>query len=627
MEYNELIVVADEENVKEKKIKLKNIFKKLWKKIDKKRIVFLGVFFLFVYFISELLNGNDVIFTKILGFSAKWTERVQFLKNAWYDFFKFPKFFANYFLLIFIYWIIYGITNRTKFACSFIIVATFIFGLINYFVTEIRGISVTISDIYSIRTAMNVASGIKPTVEGNFIVATILFILVLVVLWKIKINEKRETRTTHAKLAGIVLGIFGILALFGPNYITDGVELWNINRAYANSGAGLTILRMAKDIKVSKPKNYDPGVVRDILSKYEDDTDDFDISEAPNVLVVMNESFSDLAKSFNINLPVDPIENLHALIGSENVISGTMHSSQYGGGTANIEWEFLTQNVTAFLPLGSMPYQQYITSEVNPSLVASMNKFGYTTYGMHSWDKSGYSREKIYSKFLKFDHSMFKDTMTKLDYAWREYPADWSVYEEYYEIMRNKIDGEHNFTFLVTMENHTPYNRTNPDGIVFSEGDSELNSYLQLEYGSDKALGLLINFIKNYDEKIILLFFGDHQPNVGQIEHYEKTGYYADQEASQVVPFFIYANYDIEEQSDIEISPNYLQSLLLETANMPTDSYTKYVQELREELPVITNLYYKDKEGNSYQIGDKSSPYYDRLQEYWKIIYYNMFGK
>ncbi len=164
--------------------------------------------------------------------------------------------------------------------------------------------------------------------------------------------------------------------------------------------------------------------------------------------------------------------------------------------------------------------------------------------------------------------------------------------------------------------------------LLFTSTDSELNSYLQLEYGSDRGLGLLLDFIDSYEENIIMLFFGDHQPNIGQVEKYKTTGIYNEEEESNhTVPFFIYANYDIEEKSGIETSPNYLQGILLEAAGMPFDSYTKYVQELREEIPVITNLYYKDKEGNTYKINDTESPYYDKLQEYWKIIYYNMFDK
>ncbi len=620
----------EEKDVETKDSRFRNLkekIKRIWKKLDKKRLIFLMLFFLFLYFMSEFLNGNNVVFQKIFGFSSTVSERAEGLKNTWSDFFKLPKWWANYLLFVFIYWIIYGLTNRTKFALGFITAFTFIFGVINYVVTQTRGISVTISDIYSIRTAMNVASGIKPTIDGNFIVATILFVLLMLVLWKIKIKEKREIRTTRAKIVGIVLGVVGILAFFGPNYITDTVELWNINNAYANSGMGLTIVRMAKDIKVSKPKNYDKEIVIHILEQYSDDTTNYELSDSPNVLIVMNESFSDLQKSFKIELSTDPIETYHSILNRENVISGTMHSSQFGGGTANIEWEALTQSVTAFLPSGSMPYQQYITSEVRPSIVSYMNDLDYTTYGMHSWDKSGYSREKIYNKFLKFDHSKFYDSMTKLDYGYREYPTDWSFYEEYYEIMRNKEQNEKNFSFLVTMENHMPYYRVDPDGITFTETDAGLNSYLQLEYGSDKALGLLLDFVDNYEEKIIMLFFGDHQPNIDQLKNYEKADIYKDEEASHTVPFFIYANYDIEEKSGIEVSPNYLQGLLLETANMPLDSYTKYVKELREEIPVITNSYYKDKDGNLYSTNDTESPYYDKLQEYWKVIYYNMFDR
>ena len=62
--------------------------------------------------------------------------------------------------------------------------------------------------------------------------------------------------------------------------------------------------------------------------------------------------------------------------------------------------------------------------------------------------------------------------------------------------------------------------------LLFTSTDSELNSYLQLEYGSDRGLGLLLDFIDSYEENIIMLFFGDHQPNIGQVEKYKTTGIY-----------------------------------------------------------------------------------------------------
>lgn len=639
MDSKEVVVVETNEGNDTRFYKLKKIgqfVKNVLKKIDYKKLIFIMLFFLECYFISEFLNGNEVYFNKMLGFKSSWKERSTAFGAAFMDFFKFPKFFANYFLLIFIYWIIYGLTNRSKLTCTVIMCVTFLFGVINYVVTDLRGMSITISDIYSIRTAANVAKGIKLGINQNFVIATIIFIGCLFITFKfVKIEDKREGRGTKAKAITVLIGFVGIIALVGPNYFTDDVELWNINRAYANSGAGLTIARMAKDISVKKPANYSVKEVQNVLAKYEDDTNKIIENtefwnyenDYPNVVVIMNESFADLNMVYDVEgLNEDPIPYFHELIKQENVVSGVMHSSQFGGGTANVEYEFLTQNATAFLPSGSMPYQQYVTKDVKQSIVSYMNKLGYNTYGMHSWDKSGYSREKIY-KLLGFDNALFKDKMLNLQYGIGQYTTDESTYNVYYDIMNNKEKGEKNFSFIVTMQNHMPYVYIKEEVNKFVPQNDAAISYFQSEYFADKALEGFINYLKNYDEKTILLFFGDHQPNVNQDYWYHVREGYDTETAMQVVPFFIWANYDIEEKSGIETSSNYLESLLLETAGMPTDSYTKYIQELRKELPVITNHYVIDKDGNRFNANDKNSPYYDKLQEYWRVIYYHMFNK
>lgn len=614
---NELIV-----RPKDKKFKFKNILKK----INLKKLFFLLIFFFVCYSISELLNGNNISFSKIVGFSIKWEDRINYIETIAKGFFRFPKFIINYCIFVCLYFVMYGLTNRTKFSCFAILVFDFLFGLINYIVRSFRGVSVTLSDIYSIRTALNVASGLKLTVESNFIVATCLFVLfALIILKLIRIKDKYEKRPTIAKNITIILGIIGLVAICAPDYFTKDVQLWNINNAYAESGAGLTLIRMAKDFKVSKPKKYNADESKKILAQYEDDVDSVeDTSDLPNVLVIMNESFSDLALSYNLDLSDDPIAFYHELITRDNVVSGVMHSSQFGGGTANVEYEFITQNATAFLPLGAMPYQQYISSNVKQSIVSYMNRLGYKTYGIHSWEKSGYSREKIY-KFLGFDYFWFKENLDNLHFIRDGYPSDQSTYEVYYDVMNNKPDGEKNFSFIVTMQNHLPYNEVDPNGIKFIDGDNDVISYLQSVNLADKALENLIDYLSDYKEDVVVLFFGDHQPNLNQKDAYSLTGNYAEDSASQVVPFFIWANYNIDKKDNIETSANYLESLLLEAAGMPKDSYTKYVENLREEVPVITNHYYMNNDGDSYEVNDSSSPYFEKLQEYWRVIYYNMF--
>lgn len=614
---NELIV-----RPKDKKFKLKNILRK----INLKKLLFILIFFLVCYVISELLNGSSIDFVRIFDFSIRWTDKADYVDLIIKGFFKCPKFIVNYCLFVCLYFILYGLTNRTKFSCLTILTFDFLFGLINYTVRSFRGISVTLSDIYSVRTALNVASGLKLSVNGNFVVSVGLFaVFVFIIVKLIYVKDKYEKRPTIAKNVTIVLGVIGLVAICAPDYFTKDVQLWNINNAYADSGAGLTLIRMAKDFKVSKPKKYNVDDSKNILAQYEDDVDSVeDISDLPNVLVIMNESFSDLALSYNLDLSDDPIAFYHELITRDNVVSGVMHSSQFGGGTANVEYEFITQNATAFLPPGAMPYQQYISSNIKQSIVAYMNRLGYKTYGIHSWEKSGYSREKIY-KFLGFDYAWFKENLGNLQFCRSGYSSDQSTYEVYYDIMNNKPDDEKIFSFIVTMQNHLPYNDVDPNGIQFLDGDNDIISYLQSEYLADMALKNLIDYLSEYKEDVIVLFFGDHQPNLNQKDLYSLTGNYAEDSASQVVPFFIWANFDINKKDNIETSANYLESLLLETAGMPKDSYTKYVESIREEIPVITNHYYMNNDGDSYEVSDSSSPYFDKLQEYWRVIYYNMF--
>lgn len=612
---NELIV-------RPKDKKLKNILKK----INLKKLLFLLIFFFVCYIISELLNGNSIEFKRIFDFSIKWEDKADYVKSVVQRFFKCPKFIANYCLFICLYFILYGLTNRTKISCLTILIFDFLFGVINYTVRSFRGVSITLSDIYSIRTALNVVDGLKLSINGNFVTAVCLFILFMFISVKvIYVKDKYERRPTFAKNITIVLGVIGLVAICAPDYFTNDVQLWNINNAYADSGAGLTLIRMVKEFNVSKPKKYSVDETKKILAKYEDDVDSVeDTSDLPNVLVIMNESFADLTMSYNLDLSDDPLEFYHELITRDNVVSGVMHSSQFGGGTANVEYECITQNVTAFLPSGSMPYQQYISGNVKQSMVAYMNRLGYTTYGIHSWEKSGYSREKIY-KLLGFDYAWFKENLGNLQFGRSGYSSDQSTYEVYYDIMNNKPDDEKNFSFIVTMQNHLPYNDVDPNGIQFLDGDNDIISYLQSEYLADMALKNLIDYLSEYKEDVIVLFFGDHQPNLNQKDLYSLTGNYAEDSASQVVPFFIWANFDINKKDNIETSANYLESLLLETAGMPKDSYTKYVESVREEIPVITNHYYMNNDGDSYEVSDSSSPYFDKLQEYWRVIYYNMF--
>lgn len=61
----------------------------------------------------------------------------------------------------------------------------------------------------------------------------------------------------------------------------------------------------------------------------------------------------------------------------------------------------------AFLPNGSIPYQQYIKSRT-PSLAGYLKSLGYATYAQHPYQASGWNRDKVYP-LLGFDNLDFME--------------------------------------------------------------------------------------------------------------------------------------------------------------------------------------------------------------------------
>lgn len=90
--------------------------------------------------------------------------------------------------------------------------------------------------------------------------------------------------------------------------------------------------------------------------------DNIDLTKKPNIIVIMNEAFSDLAVLGDYTTNTEVMPFISSL--SENTQKGWMYSSVKGGNTANTEFEFSTGLSMYFLPTGSIPYQQYIKSEV-----------------------------------------------------------------------------------------------------------------------------------------------------------------------------------------------------------------------------------------------------------------------
>lgn len=142
-------------------------------------------------------------------------------------------------------------------------------------------------------------------------------------------------------------------------------------------------------------------------------------ADGPNIIVVMNESFSDLRDvgDFTTNEEFTPfIDGIR-----EDYPSGTLYSSVFGNNTCSSEYEFLTGVPTAFAEKGSIMYQQYL-KEGAPSLVSLLEAQNFRTVGIHPYRRNSYNRANAWEAF-GFDETHFDEAFTS---AWkvRKYISD-----------------------------------------------------------------------------------------------------------------------------------------------------------------------------------------------------------
>lgn len=155
----------------------------------------------------------------------------------------------------------------------------------------------------------------------------------------------------------------------------------------------------------------------------------------------------------------------------------------------------------------------------------------------------------------------------------------------------------------------------------------EVEQYLSLIYETDKAVEYLISYFQNVDEDVLIVFFGDHQPKINESFYEAVSGTTADtldeQQKRYKVPFFIWANYDIEEKHLDSTSLNYLSSYVYNAAGIPLSPYNQFLQQMEERIPSINaNGFYSLSAGH-YLPFDEANEDEKKWLEWYEALQYN----
>lgn len=511
-----------------------------------------------------------------------------------------------------------------------------IIGLANYYVLEFRSAPIMPWDILSIGTAASVANNFKYTLSKETVFVLIGFVILILLESKVTLELKKDWRIR----VGGVLASFALLWGFTAMLHQDSTvarfklydKLFTPTVMSKRDGTAVAFLMELKYIVVEKPDGYNKEDAAALLASY-DTNDTESATHTPNIIVIMNEAFSDLSVLRDFETNEDYMPFLHSLMqeGTPNTISGHLNVSVLGGNTANTEFEFLTGNTMAFLPQGSVAYQQYVKSN-DYSIATYLKSKGYDTIAMHPYNASGWDRDKVYP-LLGFDtFYSLKDWVNPVKI--RKYVSDQSCYDKIIELYEQKDANTPFFLFNVTMQNHSSYSEEydnfHPDITVEGTSSKILPNYLSLIKLSDQALENLIEYFSQADEDTIIVFFGDHQPSnsvaapVWKINGRSGDSLTEEEEALRYkVPFIIWANYDIEAASNVETSANYLGGHVLRAAGLPLYDYRNYLSQLEEQYPVLTAIRAENAQGISTPVKDVKST----LQDYMTLQYYNIFSQ
>lgn len=399
------------------------------------------------------------------------------------------------------------------------------------------------------------------------------------------------------------------------NYQTNGFILATISNLQAKTQ--------------KQPEGYSKEAVQKIVQKYKKIAEEKNKNrkklsdEKVNVVYVMSESFIDpaLGKHLYDYGKKEPIPYTKKLKKSQS--SGWAASSEYGGGTANVEFEALTGLSNFFL--NSIPYTSIVPANKDtPSIVKNFNENGYKTIAMHPYNRNMYRREVVYPN-LGFQEYKSADNFknnSKIDNS--KYISDESAFNEVLTELKNNQKPE--FIHLVTMQNHMPYEENaylehnfsvNAKNGANPENAKTIQAYLEGISRSDKAMKNFISEIKKLNEKTIVVFWGDHWPGIYG-EMFEKE---LNKNDIRRTPLFVYSNFEKEKQDLGTSSLIYNQILALNAFDSKLSPFQYLLSDLREKYPTLTKQFVKANEksdilkdfemieydilsGNKYSLGD-----------------------
>lgn len=595
------------------------------KKILKGTATIISIFFLVVF--SNLFLQwcqNDLSVDLALKFAFSWHTE---------------KFFLACLVLLIILIFLIALAGSVPLGSLTYVVTIGVLGFANYMKMSYRQEPIYPDDLKMI-TEIGLLKDMTGTMLFTVILAAAGTVLGLF-CWYMFRSLKKGRRFQLIRLTTLLvaIGLLGYISNFNnPDNLLrkayNKTALWipySQKMNYYNTGFIGGFLYNLKVEPMDEPEGYSKAKIKEITEKYQKLADEKNKAveeESPNIVFVMSESFSDPSRLNGVEVSGEPLADYYEV--ADQTYSGNMLSQNYGGGTANIEFEALTGfSMALFNAQLTTPYTMLVPKmDQLPSIVSALNAQSYQTTAIHPYNTSMYKREDVY-QILGFDQFISERTMTYTDTIENNpYISDESAYKEVMTLLKEEKAPQ--FIHLVTMQTHMPYNGKY-DRLGYSaeisdgSGTLDLENYLQDISYSSAALKQFTEELKNLSRRTLVVFWGDHLPGIYSDTIQAKN----DKQTLHETQFLMFdSKGKLEKQTtqDAITSPFYFAANLMEQTNQTTNGFYQLLLSLEQELPAFEReLYYQN--GQWYKEAQFNRSQQEIYDEYQLIQYDIVAGK
>ncbi len=540
--------------------------------------------------------------------------------------------------------------------------ACLVAGVADYFVCLFKGQTILPADVLALSTAAEVSGGYEYVLSDAPVVAACVFVAAAAVLALLPSPRLTRIRVAANLVVGLALAA-GLVNWYGSHDIGEdygvSVDVWGTRESYMRYGAVPCFLQRMQEVEQDPPAGYSTegalALQSGLAAAWDGAHPDYPQTlgeaaalqleatgsdELPTVVAIMNESFSDLSAYPG----VEGYGGTDLLDGVDAYERGLLYVSARGGGTCNTEFEYLTGSTLGAMGGGVYPYMFYDLGTVE-ALPRYFGALGYATTAVHPAEATNWRRDVVYGQ-LGFDRFLSEGDFDADADTLRGLITDRETYDKVLEVLSG--DDGPQFVFDVTLQNHSGYDtglldEYPYDGVTVNGEEIEgMSEYLSCIDASEEDLLYFLGELEKLDRKVVVVFFGDHQPGFNDQVSEAAYGTTLDEMGLDQVqerfstPYLIWANYDIDAVAGLagadgdalsdDMSAGYLMAATAYAAGLPLTDYQKALLQLRAEMPAANLNGYRDAEGTWYWNGQES----DALAawgEYATLQYANVFDR